>query len=81
MEDTFVPNDTLMMGGAGLGSSVDRYIQIDGGSDTSGKSHAKSIVVCTGANSCGKSVYLKQVCSCCVNVILTGKADSKTRRR
>ena len=80
--DTFVPIDTFVMGGAGLGSSVDRYIQTDGGSDTLEKSPAKrsrkSIVVCTRADACGKSVYLKQVCSGWVASpwSLAGRADS-----
>ncbi|RDX49897.1 hypothetical protein OH76DRAFT_495372 [Lentinus brumalis] len=57
--DTFVPNDAYLMGGAGTGVAVD--------SDNSEYSedapqYAKnSIMVCTGANACGKSVYLKQI--------------------
>ncbi|CAE6415963.1 unnamed protein product [Rhizoctonia solani] len=44
---TFVPNDTHLAGGRGIGTE-------------SGVDGAKSIIICTGANACGKSVYLKQ---------------------
>ncbi|CAE6481023.1 unnamed protein product [Rhizoctonia solani] len=44
---TFVPNDARLVGGQGIGIAND----VD---DT------KSIMICTGANACGKSVYLKQ---------------------
>jgi len=57
----FVPNDTFMIGGAGLGTSVHEYAGMGDGSDTTEKTSAKSVVVCTGTNACGKSVYLKQV--------------------
>ncbi|THV00846.1 hypothetical protein K435DRAFT_750810 [Dendrothele bispora CBS 962.96] len=49
--DTFVPNNTRLAGGLGNGVTDD---------DTEmGGRH--SIVLCTGPNACGKSVYLKQV--------------------
>ncbi|OCH92840.1 hypothetical protein OBBRIDRAFT_725988 [Obba rivulosa] len=55
--DTFVPNDAFVIEGAGLGSdaapNTDR--------DVLEEQKYNSIVVCTGANACGKSVYLKQV--------------------
>ncbi|KAH7334893.1 muts domain V-domain-containing protein [Rhizoctonia solani] len=44
---TFVPNDAHLVGGRGIGTEND-------------SEDAKSIMVCTGANACGKSVYLKQ---------------------
>ncbi|KAH9846354.1 muts domain V-domain-containing protein [Lenzites betulinus] len=60
--DTFVPNDAFILGGSGFGVALapkdahtndefdeDRHVQ------------KNSILVCTGANACGKSVYLKQV--------------------
>ncbi|KAF8578057.1 hypothetical protein K439DRAFT_1654890 [Ramaria rubella] len=57
--DTFVPNDTFMIGGAGVGSTMHGYANT-GGSDASEHPPARSVVICTGANACGKSVYLKQ---------------------
>ena len=60
--DTFVPNDTFMVGGAGIGVSAHRYANTDDGSEMSEPYPARSVIVCTGANACGKSVYLKQVC-------------------
>ncbi|KAF8895319.1 DNA mismatch repair protein MutS [Infundibulicybe gibba] len=45
--DTFVPNDAHVVGGTGIGGK-------------SGK-NSHSVVLCTGANACGKSVYLKQI--------------------
>ncbi|KAH6908017.1 muts domain V-domain-containing protein [Coprinopsis sp. MPI-PUGE-AT-0042] len=43
--DTFVANDARLVGGAGLGYGEDW----------------NSILLCTGANACGKSVYMKQI--------------------
>lgn len=42
--DTFVPNDALVVGGAGIGSSF--------GSDDG--EQGNSVMLCTGANACGK---------------------------
>ncbi|PPR05412.1 hypothetical protein CVT24_008026 [Panaeolus cyanescens] len=50
--DTFVANDVKLMGGLGLSSTVER---------PSDEGKWNSIALCTGANACGKSVYLKQV--------------------
>ncbi|KIJ54568.1 hypothetical protein M422DRAFT_73531 [Sphaerobolus stellatus SS14] len=47
--DTFVPNDVFLVGGMG---SIDEDSEIS--------EDAQSVIVCTGANACGKSVYLKQ---------------------
>ncbi|KAI0947282.1 hypothetical protein AcV7_009742 [Taiwanofungus camphoratus] len=52
--DTFVPNDAFLISGAGLGSNVtvsEDYLESDVGD---GKREPNSIVVCTGANACGK---------------------------
>lgn len=57
--DTFVPNDAFVVGGAGVDAEPLEYIDQDGSEDVHEERH--SIVVCTGANACGKSVYLKQV--------------------
>ncbi|KAB5592476.1 DNA mismatch repair protein MSH5 [Ceratobasidium theobromae] len=46
---TFVPNDAYVIGGRGIESNGEDY-----------QEGANSIVICTGANACGKSVYLKQ---------------------
>ncbi|KAF8798995.1 hypothetical protein BYT27DRAFT_7177307 [Phlegmacium glaucopus] len=50
--DTFVPNDAHIIGGAGIGSSP--TIPDD-------NNQWNSVLLCTGANACGKSVYLKQI--------------------
>ncbi|KAH7099547.1 DNA mismatch repair protein MutS, partial [Auriculariales sp. MPI-PUGE-AT-0066] len=61
--DTFIPNDAYLVGGMGTGvademDEADERPEADGGMlDQSGR----SILVVTGANACGKSVYLKQV--------------------
>ncbi|KAI0052711.1 hypothetical protein FA95DRAFT_1664395 [Auriscalpium vulgare] len=57
--DTFVPNDIFLVGGAGNGS----YPVVHGDDDDSseeGTLLGNSVMICTGANACGKSVYLKQ---------------------
>ncbi|KAG1772449.1 DNA mismatch repair protein MutS [Suillus occidentalis] len=53
--DIFVPNSAQLVGGVGLGDSVESQAEGDSLPIYS------SIVLCTGANACGKSVYLKQV--------------------
>ncbi|TFY68394.1 hypothetical protein EVG20_g3567 [Dentipellis fragilis] len=58
--DTFVPNDTFLVGGAGLGAFPTVHSDDDRES-LGGSSLGNSVLVCTGANACGKSVYLKQV--------------------
>ncbi|KAF8442923.1 DNA mismatch repair protein MutS [Boletus edulis BED1] len=54
--DTFVPNDTRLVGGVGFGMCYE-----DGSSDMEVEAAWSSVVLCTGANACGKSVYLKQI--------------------
>ncbi|EIW81045.1 hypothetical protein CONPUDRAFT_90104 [Coniophora puteana RWD-64-598 SS2] len=54
--DTFVENDLHIVGGGpNLDHSDNENEDIDGDS-----THPASILICTGANACGKSVYLKQ---------------------
>ncbi|KAJ7147040.1 DNA mismatch repair protein MutS [Mycena crocata] len=53
--DTFVPNDAHLAGGSG-----DRSVLV-GDEATNEPEEWNSVVLCTGANACGKSVYLKQV--------------------
>ncbi|OJA09631.1 hypothetical protein AZE42_01410 [Rhizopogon vesiculosus] len=53
--DIFVPNNAQLVAGVGFGASAEQQTDIDHLSTWS------SIVLCTGANACGKSVYLKQV--------------------
>jgi hypothetical protein len=51
--DTFVPNDILIVGGAGIGS----YPAVHGEGDdlmSEGSVRGNSVVICTGANACGK---------------------------
>ncbi|KIJ17739.1 hypothetical protein PAXINDRAFT_175534 [Paxillus involutus ATCC 200175] len=56
--DAFVPNDARLVSGMGLGQSSEN----DSSSDVDDKTATwSSVVLCTGANACGKSVYLKQV--------------------
>lgn len=58
--DTFVPNDILIVGGAGIGSYPAVHIcEGDGDSDNNLMSEGvsvlgNSVVICTGANACGK---------------------------
>ncbi|KAJ7761594.1 DNA mismatch repair protein MutS [Mycena maculata] len=53
--DTFVPNDAHLAGGSGNRS------MLVGDEATNEAEEWNSVVLCTGANACGKSVYLKQV--------------------
>jgi DNA mismatch repair protein MSH5 len=56
--DTFVPNDILIVGGAGIGSHPTTTVH--GGGDegdhlvSEGGVLGNSVVICTGANACGK---------------------------
>ncbi|KIK91641.1 hypothetical protein PAXRUDRAFT_796689 [Paxillus rubicundulus Ve08.2h10] len=56
--DAFVPNDARLVSGMGLGQSSENDSSSDADDETATWS---SVVLCTGANACGKSVYLKQV--------------------
>jgi DNA mismatch repair protein MSH5 len=51
--DTFVPNDILIVGGAGIGSCPSVHGE---GDDlmSEGSVRGNSVVICTGANACGK---------------------------
>lgn len=51
--DTFVPNDAFLVGAAGLGS-YPRAREDEDYSSGEGTLLGNSIVVCTGANACGK---------------------------
>ncbi|KAG0700111.1 DNA mismatch repair protein MutS [Suillus ampliporus] len=53
--DIFVPNNAQLVAGVGFGDSAERQREVDHVPTWS------SIALCTGANACGKSVYLKQV--------------------
>ncbi|EMD39519.1 hypothetical protein CERSUDRAFT_111843 [Gelatoporia subvermispora B] len=55
--DTFVPNDAFAIGGAGIGSEIEHHTN----RGSLYEQEYNGIIVCTGANACGKSVYLKQV--------------------
>ncbi|KAK7681540.1 hypothetical protein QCA50_015272 [Cerrena zonata] len=57
--DTFVPNDAYIVGGDYTPRENDD--QESDSEETEGDRKAHSVVVCTGANACGKSVFLKQV--------------------
>ena len=48
--DTFVPNDVSLVGGAGFDSYPDVYDDFMSEGSTLGN----SVLVCTGANACGK---------------------------
>ncbi|EFI27156.1 DNA mismatch repair protein Msh5 [Coprinopsis cinerea okayama7 len=50
--DAFVANDARLVGGAGLNSQPEGLEDED---------DWNSILLCTGANACGKSVYMKQI--------------------
>ncbi|KIM89101.1 hypothetical protein PILCRDRAFT_211886 [Piloderma croceum F 1598] len=56
--DTFVPNSASLVGGAGTNSQFAGYRDQQ---QTDCTTTWNSVVVCTGANACGKSVYLKQI--------------------
>ncbi|KZP31496.1 hypothetical protein FIBSPDRAFT_907696 [Athelia psychrophila] len=58
--DIFVPNPARLVGGAGNGSYFPGYQE-----DTQERNDAivnwNSVMICTGSNACGKSVYMKQI--------------------
>ncbi|KAH9002749.1 DNA mismatch repair protein MutS [Lactarius hatsudake] len=58
--DTFVPNDVFLVGGAGIDSYPDTHGE-EGDLTSEGSTLGNSVLICTGANACGKSVYLKQL--------------------
>ncbi|KAJ3811875.1 DNA mismatch repair protein MutS [Lentinula aff. lateritia] len=58
--DTFVPNDARITGGDGYFSIFTNTSEVD---TLLEENHSKlnTVLLCTGANACGKSVYLKQI--------------------
>ncbi|KAH9941054.1 muts domain V-domain-containing protein [Amylocystis lapponica] len=56
--DSLVPNDAFVVGGAGVGTF---NTPEDSSNSDEGEHEHNSIVICTGANASGKSVYLKQI--------------------
>ena len=52
--DTFVPNDILVVGGAGIGSSPVVHGEGDDLMSEGSVRQGNSVVICTGANACGK---------------------------
>ncbi|KII86749.1 hypothetical protein PLICRDRAFT_164045 [Plicaturopsis crispa FD-325 SS-3] len=50
--DAFVPNDTVCVGGVGFGSSF----PVEEDDDGREQPELNSVIICTGANACGKSV-------------------------
>lgn len=66
VDDRFVPNDAYAVGGRGLGIQPQtRLSSSSNGNEPNGErdtieENGCSIVICTGANASGKSVYLKQ---------------------
>ncbi|KAI0352675.1 hypothetical protein OH77DRAFT_1513212 [Trametes cingulata] len=58
---TFVSNDAFVLGGAGIGATIEGPFGVEDDSEEGRHYIKNSVVVCTGANACGKSVYLKQI--------------------
>ncbi|EKM51809.1 uncharacterized protein PHACADRAFT_262157 [Phanerochaete carnosa HHB-10118-sp] len=58
--DTFVPNDTFLIG-SDCSPEVAEALSEEHDLDDSVKGCKNSVMISTGANACGKSVYLKQV--------------------
>ncbi|KLO15985.1 hypothetical protein SCHPADRAFT_238288 [Schizopora paradoxa] len=58
--DTFVPNDIFVKGGMGVGFEQNEDGPMDQPADEVPFIGGNSVVILTGANACGKSVYLKQ---------------------
>lgn len=55
--DIFVPNDTFLLGGAGIGAAIENTndeAEEEDGSDNDYRFMKNSVMVCTGANACGK---------------------------
>ncbi|KAL0961433.1 hypothetical protein HGRIS_006378 [Hohenbuehelia grisea] len=57
--DTFVPNDAHLIGGRGTHAQTLSDAAEDSDNEVISRQH--SVVLLTGANGCGKSVYLKQI--------------------
>lgn len=51
--DTFVPNDVFLVGGAGIDSYPDIRV-VDDDLTPEERTMGNSILICTGANACGK---------------------------
>ncbi|VDC00678.1 unnamed protein product [Peniophora sp. CBMAI 1063] len=58
--DTFVPNSITLVGGGGNGVYPVLRERSDETDEVEENENVHSVMVCTGANGCGKSIYLKQ---------------------
>jgi len=56
--DTFIPNDIVLRGGCGINAPLQNDGSNNEDSDETPQVSGRSVIVCTGANSCGK------VCKC-----------------
>ncbi|CAO3634182.1 unnamed protein product [Cunninghamella blakesleeana] len=68
LKDTFIANDTYLVGGMGIGTHSSSSLSININNDTPAVStlselldQPNSVLLLTGANYSGKSVYLKQI--------------------
>ncbi|KAI9573599.1 DNA mismatch repair protein MutS [Boletus coccyginus] len=64
--DTFVPNDARLVGGVGFGMCYE-----DDSSDTGAETTWSSIILCTGANACGKVALIQYMAQGIVDKIFT----------
>ncbi|CAO3628674.1 unnamed protein product [Cunninghamella echinulata] len=60
LTDTFIANDTYLVGGMGIGSHASSLTSVLS-SSTNSFNQANSVLLLTGVNCSGKSVYLKQI--------------------
>lgn len=60
--NTFVPNDAFLLGGSGMGVGTEVYVEDNNIEEPQEDRHCvkNSIIVCTGANACGKVTSIRK---------------------
>lgn len=60
--DTFVPNDAFLLGGSGMGVGAEAYVEDNNSEEPEEDRYCvkNSIIVCTGANACGKVTFISK---------------------
>ncbi|KAF8332768.1 uncharacterized protein EI90DRAFT_2918244 [Cantharellus anzutake] len=76
LSDLFVPNDLYLVGGREISAENPEAEVVEEASSALQHPEHRSVMICTGANACGKSVYLKQVLIFCISLHVFVPAES-----
>ncbi|KAI0366907.1 hypothetical protein BV20DRAFT_951195 [Pilatotrama ljubarskyi] len=70
--DTFVPNDAFILGGAGIDAAIEDSVSDADEVEEQRHYQKNSLVVCTGANACGKIALIQYMAQVTLNSTMPG---------